>query len=133
MSGKYQGSCHCGAVRYECELDRDALTSKCNCSICMKSRLWKTIVKADAFRFLQGEDALTQYRFGAGQVQHLFCRVCGIKLGGRGHVEGFGDFVAVNVATLDNVSDAELASLPVQHEDGRNDRWDVQPPEYRYL
>jgi hypothetical protein len=37
----YQGSCHGGAVRFECELDLAEGTSKCNCSICTKARFWK--------------------------------------------------------------------------------------------
>jgi hypothetical protein len=40
-------------------------TSKCNCSICTKTRFWKSIVKADAFRLLQGEDVQADHPFVA--------------------------------------------------------------------
>ena len=48
MRKTYHGSCHCGAVRFEAELDLAGETSKCNCSICTKARFWKSVVPAAA-------------------------------------------------------------------------------------
>jgi hypothetical protein len=136
MLKTYHGSCHCSAVRFTAELDLAAGTSKCNCSICKKARFWKAVVKADAFRLEQGENALTDYQFdgatGAG-IHHLFCRCCGVKPFGRGRMEGFGDFVAVNVACLDDASDEEIANAPVDYQNGRNNAWRSTPTETRYL
>jgi hypothetical protein len=95
----YHGSCHCGAVRFECELDLAEGTSKCNCSICTKTRFWKAIARADAFRLLQGEEALEDYQFGGNAIHHHFCRCCGVKPFGSGEMEALGGkFYAVNVA-----------------------------------
>jgi hypothetical protein len=136
MQKTYHGSCHCGAVRFEAEIDLAAETSKCNCSICTKARFWKTIVPAAGFRLVAGEDALTDYQFGGASeagIHHLFCGRCGVKPFARGHLEGFGDFVAVNVACLDDATDRELAEAPVTFQNGRDNDWSSSPAETRYL
>lgn len=133
MKKTYRGSCHCGAVRFECVIDLAEGTSRCNCSICAKTRFWKAIVRADALRLTQGEDALSDYRFGGNAIHHLFCSRCGVKPFGRGHLDELGEFYAVNLACLDDATAAELAQAPVRYEDGRNNNWDSPPAETRHL
>ena len=128
MQKTHHGSCHCGAVRFECELDLAKGTSKCNCAACGKARFWKAIVMAPSFRLLQGKEALSDYQFGSRTIHHLFCRHCGVKPFGNATVQELGgEFYAVNVACLDDVTPEELAAAPVHYEDGRNDHWDRPP------
>lgn len=130
----YQGGCHCGAVRFECELDVAAPTSRCNCSICAKGRFWKAIARADAFRVLKGMDSLSDYSFGSGAISHRFCRHCGVKPFGRGEMEAMGGvFYGVNIACLDEGSPEEFARGTILYEDGRHDDWSKPPAETRHL
>jgi hypothetical protein len=133
MKQTYTGGCHCGAVRYEADMDLSKGTLRCNCSMCRKTRAWLIGIEGEDFRLLKGEDALTDYQFGSNNIHHLFCKHCGVKSFGRGKGQGGKALVAVMLATVDNMSDADLASLQIMYVDGRNDNFAASPAETRYL
>jgi hypothetical protein len=134
MKRIYHGSCHCGRVRFEADIDLAAGTGRCNCSICTKKRNWSVIIKPADFRLLSGQDDLADYTFGTGQNHHRFCKVCGIAAFSDGHIKEVGGaYVSVNVASLDDVSPEELAGVPIRYMDGRDNNWYSPPKVTSYL
>ena len=133
MLKTYQGSCHCGAVRYEADIDLEEGTGRCNCSVCAKRRFWGTTVRPEQFRLLEGEGALGDYQFNTNSVHHRFCRTCGTPTFGHGFIaEVGGAFYSISLATL-NAAEADLAEAPVKFMDGANNNWWNAPAEVRHL
>jgi hypothetical protein len=110
----YHGSCHCGAVRYDVELEIGRVIA-CNCSICKRTGALLAFVPEPAFTLVQGQDALQDYRFNKHVVQHLFCQTCGVRSFGRGSAPDGTKMVAINVRCLEGV---DLDALEVRRFDG---------------
>jgi hypothetical protein len=119
-AGTHRGSCHCGAVRFQVDVDATK-GSRCNCSICTKVAQTGGIVKPGAFALLSGEDSLSTYEWGHKISKRYFCKHCGVHCFARGHLaELGGDYVSVNLNCLDDV---ELASVGLSFWDGRHNNW----------
>lgn len=133
MLKTYHGSCHCGAVTFEADLDLTQSTYRCNCSICRRTRFWAGIAKPEQFRLLSGTTELTQYLFNTRKNQHYFCQHCGVRAFGIGTETPVGHMVGVNLGCLDNVSDEELANAPITYVDGRDNSWQNTPVFFAHL
>jgi hypothetical protein len=149
MKSTYSGSCHCGGIRFKVRVDLAppgdrgeqshpgrwyATTFKCNCSYCSKTRFWKAFVHADDFEWVAGREAISNYQFAEREIDHYFCKTCGIQPFMHSTLEQLGgNFYCINVACLDDVEDELLAVAPVAFEDGRHDEWTREPRVTKYL
>lgn len=111
----YQGSCHCGAIRYEATLEPPTKAIACNCSICARAGWLLAFVPATQFRLISGEDALSDYQFGKKQGHFPFCRTCGVRAFARNADDAEKRMVAVNLRCL---GDIDATNLPVTLVDG---------------
>lgn len=122
----FHGSCHCGAIKFEVDLDLEAETRKCNCSYCQKARSWFVLVPPGLFR-LDGNPNISVHQFGNHTLQHKFCPTCGVHAFGTSNPDVIPDekaWVYVNVTTLDDMSDGQRGKLSVKAVDGRNDKFE---------
>ncbi len=112
----YRGSCHCGQVAYEVEAEMQPALA-CNCSMCQRkgSLLW--FVPRDKLRLLTPQDASRVYTFNKHLIQHYFCPTCGIHPYAEASDPQGNPVAAVNVRCLEGI---DLATVPVQHYDGRD-------------
>jgi hypothetical protein len=118
---RLQGGCHCGAVRFEAELDLSQGGSRCNCTVCTKTATLGAIVKPHQLSLLKGEDDLGAYAWGAKISTRYFCRHCGVHCFGRGHLaEVGGDYASVNLNCLDDVDPWIIKTI---YWDGRHNNW----------
>ncbi len=97
-TSRYEGACHCGAVRFAVETDFPELTT-CDCSICKRKNALMVKVHESRFELLAGADALAEYQFHTRTARHFFCRTCGIYPFHRKRVTP--DFFGVNVHCLE--------------------------------
>ena len=86
----YKGSCHCGSISYEADIDLSQGTGKCNCTFCMKTRAGGTFVKPAAFSLLTGADSIKTYRKHPQAPLEHFCRECGVMTYGIGSADYMG-------------------------------------------
>jgi hypothetical protein len=139
MKKTYHGSCHCGAVRFEAEIDLTEGIRRCNCSFCWKLGYRKSFAAYEAVRVTDGRDRMREYKatpsnWPEGDINHYMCPNCGANFLSRGYLDFMGgNFWAVNVACLDDVTEEELAAAPIVYEDGKHDRQDQTPEITVYL
>ncbi len=115
----YGGSCRCGAIRFEADLDLAQGTTQCNCTFCWTTQWWGVNAPPPTFRLIVSGPSHDPLESDA--VQRRRCVQCGVVPFGHGNIpEIGGEFYAINVNCLDGV---ELEGVPVRYLDGLHDTW----------
>ena len=112
MTQTVDGTCHCGAVRFEADLAAGYTTiRRCTCSLCRRRGAVAVSAALGGVRVTEGADKLTSYRFNTGTAEHFFCSICGIYTHHqrRSNPNEFG----VSVACLEGVSPFDFPVVPV--------------------
>ena len=106
-----EGSCLCGAVRYEIDGELGPIVC-CHCSMCRKAQgsafAANAPVLASRFRLVAGVEALRAYRSSPGK-ERCFCATCGSPIFSRR--EASPDVLRIRIGTLDS----RIAVGPAAH------------------
>ncbi len=106
------GSCHCGAVRFECE-GTPTEGYECNCSHCSRKGFLLWFVPRDAMRITAGEDRVSTYTFNRHMIKHQFCPTCGCQPFGLGTAPDGTETAAINLRCLEAFDLAGVTRIPV--------------------
>ncbi|OLP18638.1 aldehyde-activating protein [Leptolyngbya sp. 'hensonii'] len=112
----YQGSCHCGQIRFEVEGNLEQVM-ECNCSHCSRKGYLLWFVDRDQLRRTTSDEKLATYTFNKHVIHHHFCSQCGCAPFGYGTDPSGGAKAAVNVRCLEDIDRSTLTVIPV---DGRS-------------
>ncbi len=111
----FEGSCHCGAVRFTVDAPPPTSAISCNCSHCRRKGFLLSFFPADQFTLIQGEESLRSYTFNTHKIEHRFCQACGTEAFACG---ANPDGSAVRAVNLRCVPSIDLDALERRHFDG---------------
>lgn len=117
MTQQYQGSCHCGAVRFSYEGEELHKGVRCNCSICVrKGALMNTEpISPDKIIIEAEEGVLGIYEFLTKTAKHHFCKRCGIYTFHQTRSQP--GYYRVNIGCIEGV---DPFALEADYFDGKN-------------
>jgi len=112
----YTGSCQCGAVAFEADVDLDN-TITCNCSRCQRLGSVLAFTARAKLKVKSDDSSLSRYTFNKHKIAHQFCKTCGIEPFAYAEGKDGTPMAAVNVNCLDGVDPRALKS---KHVDGKS-------------
>lgn len=110
--GVWDGSCHCGAVRFRVSAEIAELTT-CDCSLCVKKNALMAKVHETELVILEGEDVLSLYQWNSRVARHYFCSRCGIYVFHRKRAAP--DHYGVNIFCLEGF---DVGGVPTRATEG---------------
>jgi hypothetical protein len=100
MKQTYAGSCHCGFIKFEVDMDLDHVRV-CDCTICKKRGALNHRVEEADIRIFTPLENMIQYKWHTQTATDYICPTCGI-LPFR-HPRDRPDIWTVNVRCLDRI------------------------------
>lgn len=113
----FKGSCHCKAVQFEFIATLPLNALQCNCSVCMRKNaiMSKQKFNEDEFTLVSGKDDLSVYHWNDRDVNHYFCKHCGVY---PFHDVTFTpNCYRVNLGCVDEI---DARALDIEYFDGKN-------------
>lgn len=104
----YQGSCHCGAVRFSYEGEKIEKGLRCTCSICSRkgAMMSSELIGPEQITIEAEEGALGLYQFDTKVAKHYFCKHCGIYT--FNETARKPGYYRVNLGCIDRIDTFEL-------------------------
>jgi hypothetical protein len=113
---KYQGSCHCGRIKFEAEGEITSALS-CNCSMCQRKGTLMWFLPRGNMQLLTPEKDTSVYLFNKHAIKHRFCPTCGIHPFGEAKSPSGEAMAAINIRCIEGI---DLQAVPVTQFDGRS-------------
>jgi hypothetical protein len=127
MSKKlFHGSCHCGKIKFQANIDLTQETIKCNCTFCRKNSYWGIKVKNEDFEILEGQDYFSKTSSDPNIGEYIFCKHCSnMPFGITKKTEWTEEGASIKISSLDDISTTELAALRITYYNGRDDSFTI--------
>lgn len=108
---EYNGSCHCGAIKFQFTAPKVTLGVRCDCSLCRRKGAIMTpfVLPPEQLKADLDDENLSTYQFGTCTAKHHFCRNCGIYTFHQ--TRSFPGQFRINLGCVDDI---DSTSLPVE-------------------
>ena len=115
MQKRFNGSCHCGAIRVTLEAEGNAPLSPrhCGCDFCQRhAALYVSVPSGHLTLTLAEPDCVSRYRFGHQTATFLLCKRCGVFAAATCELEG-QLYAVLNANVLAPPLSVDKPSVPV--------------------